>query len=149
MTKYKRRIQVFFDASVIFSAIYSTKGGSAKVAALVKAGKIIGITTQTVIEEVTENVYKMKNIRKDSIEKFIVQNNFYVREAITIEEIKPYAKIVEQKDAHVLAGAYLTRSDYLVTLDKKHLDNISVQSKLSSLRITSPKNFLQQLKTLL
>jgi len=135
--------KVFFDTSVLFSAFYSSSGASAKLVSLVKSKYILGITTQTVIEELEENVHKIKNIDKKDIQQLIVKNNLLVRDAITLSEIKSYADIVDKKDTHVLAGAILTECDYLVTLDKKHLDNPKVKSKIKRTKIISPKELLQ------
>lgn len=147
MTSYKNNPKVFFDASVIFSAIYSHLGASYELCPFVRNGKIIGFTTQTVIEEVIDNIGKLKRLNKESIRQFIKQYKFIVREAITVDEIKPYIGIVEKKDAHVLAGAILTHTDYLVTLDKKHIDNTAIKSKISNLKITSPGELLLLIKS--
>lgn len=137
-------IKVFFDASVIFSAIYSSKGGSRKLADLVRLNDITGITTQTVIEELENNISKFKEAEIKP-NQFIKDNNFIVREKIKESEAKPFLEIVDVKDAHILAGAILTGCDYLVTLDKKHLNYPSVKAKISKIKIVSPKELLNAL----
>lgn len=132
--------KVFFDASVIFSACQSPNGGSRMLIELVKSGHIIGITSQTVVEEVERNADKFSVSL--SVGNFIKSNNFFVRNKISLEEIKPYQDLIEKKDAHVVAGAVLTACDFLVTLDKKHLDNLKVKSFISQTKIVSPKEFL-------
>ncbi|OGK10365.1 putative toxin-antitoxin system toxin component, PIN family [Candidatus Roizmanbacteria bacterium RIFCSPHIGHO2_01_FULL_35_10] len=134
-------IKVFFDASVIFSAIYSESGGSRKLTDFVKLRDIVGITTQTVIEEVEDNINKFRD-RKASPKQFIKDSNFIVREKIKQSETKTYAEIVNEKDRHVLAGAILTGCSYLVTLDKKHLNNPLIKIKISKIIIVSPKELL-------
>ena len=44
------------------------------------------------------------------------------------EDIKPYLKSVEQKDAHVLFAAIFAKCHFLTTLDKKHLDNEKIKN---------------------
>jgi len=66
--------KVFFDSSVIFSAIYSSKGGSRKLTDLVKRSNITGITTQTVIEELEDNIGKFK-ARETNLKQFVTDNN--------------------------------------------------------------------------
>lgn len=136
-------IKVFFDTSVLFSAIYSSSGGSAKLVLLVKQKCIGGITTQTIINELEENVGKIRRFGKKDISQFVFKNNILVREEIKLEEIKPYTSIVEEKDAHVVAGAIITNCDYLLTLDKKHLDNHDIKRRVKKVRIISPKEMLQ------
>ncbi len=137
--------KVFFDASVIFSGLYSETGGSYRLVSLAKEKKLIAITSQTVIEELKDNLNKLK-MAADRVDDFIVENNFFVREEITEKEIKPLTGLVNIKDAHVVAGALSTNCSYLVTLDKKHLDNPTVAKKIKNLKILSPKKLLKILK---
>ena len=135
-------MKVFFDTSVIFSAIYSPSGGSSKLSELTRKGLIIGITTQTVIEELEDNLYKLNETNPGIIHDFLKANNFLVRKSISLSEIEPYQSFVEKKDAHVVAGAILTNCDYLATLDKKHLNNTKIKKKISQVKILSPKELL-------
>ncbi len=133
--------KVFFDASVLFSAIYSNTGASAKLVSLI--GKlIIGITTENCIEELERNIEKIRLSSSYQIQDFINQNKFIVREEINEYEIKPYKGLVDEKDSHVVAGAILTDGDFLVTLDKKHLNNKIVKQRLKKIDILSPKELL-------
>lgn len=135
-------IRVFFDASVLFSALYSTKGGSRQLAVLVKAGRIIGVTTQTVIEELETNIAKFKKISIKTLHQFITDYRFMVREKVTEFEIEPFSDKVHIKDTHVIAGAVLSGCGFLITLDKKHLNNPSVKRKIKQVEIVSPKELL-------
>ncbi|TSC94307.1 MAG: hypothetical protein Athens101428_350 [Candidatus Berkelbacteria bacterium Athens1014_28] len=136
--------KVFFDASVLFSAIYSPTGGSNIVCNLVKQEKITRFTTQTVIRELEKNLLKFNKKTNTSIENFITDYKFIVRSEITEREIKPYKKYVEKKDAHVLAGATLCKCGFLLTLDKKHINNRKIKEKFTKITIVSPKEFLEK-----
>ena len=115
-------MRVFFDASVIIAALLSPTGGSSLLFQYLKEEKIIGIISQTVVDEVIEEdkLDRIKKTRKE-IQQFVARSRLIVREAITIEEIAPYQGQIEAEDAHLIAGAKLTKCEYLVTLDKKHL----------------------------
>lgn len=139
-------MKVFFDTSVLFSAIYSPSGGSAKLVSLTQIGVIIGITTQTVIEELEENLFKLKEINPGILYDFLKANNILVRKSVTISEIDLYHGMIERKDAHVVAGAILTKCDYLVTFDKKHINNKKVKTKIKEVKILSPKELLSILR---
>lgn len=134
--------KVFFDASAIFACIYSDTGGSNKLARLAQDKELIAVTTESVIKEVKENSDKFKQPEVD-IDSFLQQHKFFVGETITENDITPYERIVDKRDAHVIAGALLTGCDHLVTLDKKHLDNEAVKEKIRQLQIHSPKSMLQ------
>ena len=135
--------KVFFDTSVLFSAIYSQTGGSYQICRLVKKGEIEGYTTETVIKELQNNILKFSQKTKKNLESFIANHKFIVRSEITERETRPYLKIIVDKDAHVLAEATLCKCDYLLTLDKKHLNNEQIKERFTKAIITSPKKFLE------
>lgn len=137
--------KIYFDASILFAALYSKTGGSYKLARLSEEKKIIALTSQTVIDEVKANIKKFKEGQVD-IGLFIKKHNFYVREVVTQDEIEAYKNIVAQKDAHVLVGAASTESDYLVTLDKKHINKKQVKGVFTKSQIVSPKQALGVLR---
>lgn len=138
--------RVFFDASIIIAALLSPEGGSALLFAYVKRKRIVGITSQTAIEE-TLGEDKPKRIKrsKEETERFIQQSSLIVRESITLEEITPYKNLVEAEDAHLIAGAKLTNCLYLVTLDKKHLLRVDIKKRFLPLKIVSPKELLKEI----
>lgn len=139
-------MRVYFDASIIIASLISTTGGSSLLLEYIKLKKVIGITSQTVIDEVLEeDKYKKLHKSKTQIKQFIAQSGLLVRESITALEIAPYQKIVDTEDAHLIAGAKLTRCQYLVTLDKKHLLKDEIRGKVLPLKIVNPKKILEEL----
>jgi putative PIN family toxin of toxin-antitoxin system len=112
-------MRVFFDASIIIAALLSPTGGSALLFQFIKMGEIVGVTSQTVIEELLEEDKPGKiNKTKEEIKRFIAESRLVVREAITLKEIEPYHRMIDQEDAHLIAGANLTKCTYLVSFDK-------------------------------
>lgn len=139
-------MRVFFDASVVIAALLSPTGGSALLFQYLKSGRITGIISQTVIEEIIEED-KFNKIKKskEEIEKFIAQSGLVVRVAISADEISLYQNEVDIEDAHLIAGANLTKCSHLVTLDKKHLLRADIQERFLPLKIVSPKDLLLEL----
>lgn len=137
-------MRVFFDASVIIAALLSPTGGSALLLKYIKAGKIVGITSQTVINEILEED-KTERIKKSKaeIEDFIAKSGLVVTEEVTLEEIAQYQNRVDVEDAHLIAGANLTKCVYLVSLDKKHLIRDDVKKEFLPLKIVSPKELIE------
>lgn len=139
-------MKVFFDASVIIAAMLSSTGGSAFLLQYIKVGKIIGITSQTVIDEILEEDKTKKLKRsKEEIEQFIAESRLLVRSRMTRSEISSYQDEIDSEDAHLIAGATLTKCAYLVSLDKKHLLRADVQEKFLPLYILSPKELLEEI----
>jgi putative PIN family toxin of toxin-antitoxin system len=137
-------MRVYFDACVLIAGLLSSAGGSALLITLVKKNVIIGITSETVLDEVLSKTGKIRK-SENEIRKFIATSNLIIRQAITQEEIISYSTFIDKDDAHVLAGANLTRCNYLVTLDKKHLLRPDIQKQSLPLRIVSPKELLDKL----
>jgi putative PIN family toxin of toxin-antitoxin system len=136
--------KLFLDASVIFSALNSKVGGSQQLIRLAKHGKVVVVTSQLVVEEVTRNLDKIDNLGYNDFYSFLAETPIIIREQITEAEIEPFLDLVEKKDAHVVAGAILTNCDYLVTLDKRHLYNPKVKKKVKEVEIVTPKDYLEK-----
>lgn len=137
-------MKVFFDASVIIAALLSQTGGSAFLFEYIKIGKIIGITSLTAIDEILEEDKPGKLHRsKRELEKFISSSGLLIRERINEQDIAPYQGMIDTEDAHLIAGAKLTKCEYLVTLDKKHLLKADIQKQFLPLQIVSPKELLE------
>lgn len=139
-------MKVYFDASVIIAALLSPSGGSHLLLKYVQVGKIVGISSQTAIDEILEEdkLYKFGRTRQET-EKFIKESKLLIREHITKDEIEEYLGLINAEDAHLVAGANLTRCEYLVSLDKKHLIRDNIQKKFLPLRILSPKDLLEEI----
>lgn len=141
-------MRVYFDASVIIAALLSPTGGSSELLELVSKGIIKGITSQTVIEEVLEEDKPRKLKKsKEEIERFITASSLLVRKNVTSNEIAPYEDLIDAEDAHLVAGAKLTRCSYLVSLDKKHLLKSDIKKKFLPLHIVSPKELLEEIES--
>jgi predicted nucleic acid-binding protein len=136
-------MRVFFDASVIIAALLSPTGGSALLFQFIKTGLIVGVTSQTVIAEVfgEDKPGKIDKYRED-IEQFVAESGLVVREAITEKDIAPYHTLIDAKDAHLIAGANLTKCIYLVSLDKKHVLKDEIRKQFLPLKIVSPKELI-------
>ena len=143
MTNSKPR--VFFDSSVLFCAFCSKTGGSAILFGLVKKGLIVGFTSQTAIEETEKNLEDFNNL-KANIRPEIAESGIIVLEKIGAGDIAPYFIKIHKKDAHIIAGARLTKSTHVLTLDKKHINNPATKAKFPDLKIVSPKELLEIIK---
>lgn len=139
-------MKVFFDASVIIASLLSLTGGSSRVFRYIKTDTIVGITSQTALDEIlkVEKYKKLKKTRHE-IEDFILQSGLIVRKRISVSELSPYENLVNREDAYLVAGANLTGCEYLVTLDKKHLLRHDIQKKFLPLKIVSPKQLLEEI----
>lgn len=138
-------IKVFFDASVLIAALISSKGASRQLFKY-SSTKIVSIVSQTVINEVKTNLHKFKGITQRDLDNFISRNKIFVRRKVFKGEISQLVAFIEEKDAHVLAGAILTQCHYLVSLDKKHIVKNETKRHFKNLQIVLPRDLLAIIK---
>ncbi|MEK7504241.1 MAG: putative toxin-antitoxin system toxin component, PIN family [Patescibacteria group bacterium] len=134
-------MKVLFNASVVLAGLRSKNGASGELLRLISIGKINGLISQMIFDEIIRHCEKLdlnqkfveeqvlnilgKNITKSPNEKTV---EFY------------YSKVSDPGDAHVLATYEEENCDALVTLDKKHL--LILQGKIKGVNIFSPGEFL-------
>jgi predicted nucleic acid-binding protein len=55
-----------------------------------------------------------------------------------------YSKIINEGDAHILASVVENNCRYLLTLDKRHFKNPSIEKASLPLKILSPGEFINE-----
>lgn len=136
---------VFFNASVIIAGLVSTTGGSARLLKDVKEKQINGVISEIIVDEVLRHTAKIGKPRS-TIEQSI-KSVFPIVLATPARALvhKYKEKVVDQGDAHVLASCDELETNYLVTLDKKHL--LSIAGSIKKFRIVSPGQLISLLFT--
>lgn len=103
---------------------------------LVKQGKITGVISEIILDEVLRHAAKF-NLTKRKIADFCLKIFPEISSAPNEDIVKKYYKIViDEGDAHVLASCEQEKAGYLVTLDKKHL--LVLKGKTKGLKILTP-----------
>lgn len=115
------QVKVLIDASVLIAAIINPRGGLAVIIELVKGQIIKGFLTKSIVQETVRNL----NNKRPTEElgqglKLILDLKSCITENPTSEQVEKASKIIDLKDAHVVAAAFASKVDFLVTLDKKH-----------------------------
>lgn len=136
-------MRVFFDASVIIASFLFPTGGSSLLLQYVRKGRIVGVTSQTVVDEVVNNSEKLRKTHTEILD-FIASSKIIVRDEIAFEQIQEYQGLIDEKDAHLIAGAVLTKCSHLVSLDKKHVVNETNKVRFP-LKIIFPKDLLEEI----
>jgi len=52
--------------------------------------------------------------------------------------------VLEDEDRHVLAGAKIAKVKFLISLDKRHILTVKTKKAMKSIKVLSPKDFLQK-----
>lgn len=136
-------IKVFLDTNVFISALLSDKGASYK---LINDTKFKKIISNTVIEEIIE-VSKRENINIDAARAILKKTKktplFLSKEKL----LKAYSKyVLDEEDSHVVAGAYISKSDFLLTHNIKHYLLVMIKNDLGII-VMKPGDFLQYLRS--
>lgn len=134
-------MKVLFNASVILAGLKSKKGASGELLRLISTGKINGLISQTIFNEIIRHCGKL-----DLDPKFVGEQvlNIFEKNITrspneeTVETC--YPKVNDPGDAHVLASYTENQCQALITLDKKHL--LILQGKIKDINIYSPGEFL-------
>jgi predicted nucleic acid-binding protein len=135
---------VFVDSSVFFTAVNSPTGGSAKVFSLSPQTFDL-IVSPVVLTEVERNV--RKKLPEQSLERLflLVDKVKIVKQKPDESLIKKAKRAIVEKDAVILAEAKQAKSDYLITLDKKHFFTEKAKNFVKPCQIVTPKMLLEEM----
>jgi predicted nucleic acid-binding protein len=134
---------VFFNASVVIAGVLSPRGGSARVINWVKNGKIQGVISEIIFNEVlrhSEKINKSEEVLASEILKF----NFMIVKAPSRLDSKFEKIVLDLGDVHVLTSALRSKVEYLITLDAKHI--LSLSSKVKDFKIVTPGQLIKELR---
>lgn len=133
----------FLDSSVLFTAVNSPTGGSAKLFTI-KDVKLAA--SKVVLTEVERNI-------REKLQSYHLERFFMLASKLKILDQTPddnliakAKKVIAQKDAVILAEAKQVGCDFLITLDKKHFLTPQVSKFLDRTKILTPKEFFKILE---
>ena len=130
---------VFLDSSVLFTAVNSPVGGSAKLFTL---KNIELITSKIVLVEVERNI--RRKLLDYHLERFflLVDRIKILDIKFNKSNVKKAKKIIVKKDIIILSQVKISKPDFLLTLDKKHFLQEKVINYVKPTKILTPKDFL-------
>lgn len=142
--KQKNKIPVvLFNASVVLSGLNSPAGGSAKLLGWIKKRKIKGVISEIIFDEVLKHLGKLKLSKTKALYKI---NSCFPKLLPAPDEkdiIHFNNSVLDIGDSHLLASAKKIKTDYLVSLDKKHI--LSLKGKIKWTKIVSPADLIETL----
>lgn len=139
-------IRVFFDANVYFAGFDSPKGASAFVLELARRRKIGVYASRLVLREANRNL-RAKSEKKvlKSFRRYLESVKIHIVPAPDETLFKPYESYLHPKDVPVLAAALTAKSDYLITLDRRHFLTPEVLSKVKKIKVCTPADFIRDI----
>ena len=137
--------RIFLDASVLFSACYSSRGHSHDLILMAVRSEYDLVSSKLVVEEARRNLARTSG-------DYVLFLDF-VLENIPIEYVRPTkrqvlsaAAHVALKDAPIVAAAKRAQVDLLVTLDKKHLLGKPELVEYTAAELVTPREAVAQIR---
>lgn len=140
------RARVFLDSSIIITALLSSQGGSFYILNQLKDSFIFQINEYVWAEvlEIIQNKFNSPALMRTQLFLLLGTTQAQVLSNPSQRLVNLAAKYISLNDAPILAAA-LEHSDYLLTLDNEFFKNeIAVMTKIKSLTILKPRDFIEK-----
>ncbi|MBW8010362.1 MAG: PIN domain-containing protein [Chloroflexi bacterium] len=137
------KVRAFLDTSALFSVIWPAEGGARMILRLSEAGAINLLVSSLVLREL-ENALRRKALRSlGSLALLLDKSNLEVSPNPKTETIEKSLSLTHHPgDANILAAAWESNVDFLVTLDRKHFLENKLMSASVPFPIGTPGDFL-------
>lgn len=138
-----KALKVFIDSSVLIAAAISPTGSARDLIISSLNNKFKVILSDLVLEETARNLSNKAPIALPALQLFL--------EALNPEVVSPpkslilkVSKVIDLRDAPIVAGAISSKADYLVSFDRKHLlqQKQEIQSHFK-LKVVTPDELLK------
>jgi predicted nucleic acid-binding protein len=135
--------ELFFDSSALFAGIISASGASRALLLLAEAGQVaITISEQVVAETERAVARKIPRALPEFREAIRATGLRIVRDP-SPDEMEGHADIIaHQADVPIVVAAMQSKTDYLVTLNRRHFIDDPAVADRSGLRIDTPGDAL-------
>lgn len=142
----KKRYKVFLDSNVILSGLFSDKGSPRIILDILSLAlpMLSGATGRYNIMEIERNLKKKMPAVIPLYRKYLPAMNLEIVPLPSSDTVNKLSKHISGKDAPVLASAISSKSDYLVTGDKKDFNKPKLKGKYG-FQILSPSEFVEEI----
>ncbi len=138
-----RNLKVFVDSDVVISAVISPNGAAHLL--LTKKFPITKIISNYSTKEIIV-VAKRLNLSEDKFNK-IIKNHDVFKLALPVKKIKEKYNhcVSDPNNSHVVAAAFKSRSQFIVTYNLKHYKTDTIKHNFGIL-LKTPGQFIQFLR---
>lgn len=144
MAKRRRPLKILYlDSSVLFSAVNSLTGGSAKLFTLSDFKLVVSTLVLTEVERNVRDKLQAYHLKRFFM---LVSHLEVVESTPTVKQIQSAQQVTSTKDAPILASAKKAKTDGIVTLDKKHFLKPEVEDFIKPIKILTPAQLFEELK---
>ncbi len=135
--------ELFFDSSALFAGIVSASGASRALLLLAEAGQVAITVSEQVVAETERAVARKIPRALPEFREAIRATGLRIVRDLSPDEIEGYADIIaHQADVPIVVAAMQSKTDYLVTLNRRHFIDDPAVADRSKLRIGTPGDAL-------
>lgn len=138
-------MRIFVDSDVIISSLLSQLGAGHFLIGSTSLQLFISSLSKKELETVVQRL----GIRSDKLTALVEKNLEVTMLSQSLPEIKKSFKkyVLDENDAHILAGAQAAKADFLITYNVKDFKIEKIKKDFGILTLT-PGNFLQYLRSI-
>ena len=142
MAKRRSALKLFLDSSVLFTAVNSSFGGSAKLFTLKSVELHV---SKVVLHEVEKNVGK--KLGEMYLERFLrlVEKLIITHELPSLKQIERAKRVIVEKNSVILSEFKSSDCSHLITLDKRDFLQDKVVEYVKPKKIWTPKMLFEYL----
>lgn len=137
------KLKVFLDADVIIASLLSFKGASYLVLLHPSIQKVISGTIAKEVEEVVKR-HGIDYGKKKRAFKNLTTASLTITKQLLRETYPKY--VFDEEDSHVVAGAALTKTPFLLTHNLRHYNREKIKRDFKII-VLRPGEFLQYLRS--
>jgi len=134
--------RVFLDTSALLAGLASPNGTSNAILVFAEADLLTLVVTEEVLVEAERNWQEKLPRALPEYRRFLATCPLERGAMPSAEAVAAARKIINPKDAPILAAAISLQVDYLVTLNRQHLLDDPDVARQSGLRLGTPGDFL-------
>lgn len=136
--------RVFFDANVLFSAVYSPRGLPSRVLRASQSGIYSPLVSREVVGELVRNVRRKVPELLQRMAEVLAELPLEVIDNPPFTQLEPWLQRGAMEDAHVIAAAILSGAPYLCTGDRRFIRRIADHDV--SIEIISPARLAEMIR---
>lgn len=135
--------ELFFDSSALFAGIVSASGASRALLLLAEAGLVAITVSEQVVAETERAVARKIPRALPDFRETIRATGLRIVSDPSPHEIEGHADIIAHRaDVPIVVAAMQSKTDYLVTLNRRHFIDDPAVANRSRLRIGTPGDAL-------
>ncbi|MCS6849078.1 MAG: putative toxin-antitoxin system toxin component, PIN family [Anaerolineae bacterium] len=131
-------IRFFVDTSVLFAAIYSPTGGSARLITDAINREIELVISEDVASELRGAIGEVYPQLLPEVETLLQLTPFIYVTITQAQRDEAVQAVVDPDDAHIVAAAKISHARALITLDRKHLLDKPIVAEFVGMDVLTP-----------